>query len=132
MTAVVQIAVVDDEESMRTALRRFLGGHGFEVITFASGEEFLGWLSSHRPDCAVLDVHMPGLNGLEVQDRLAGAQVPVPCVVISSDDEADTRERALAAGAAAFVRKSAPKEELLSAIRTATKCGRSPPPYGCP
>jgi CheY-like chemotaxis protein len=73
----------------------------------------------HRPDCAVLDVHMPGLSGLQVQERIAGALNPVPCIVLTADDEPVTRERALAAGAADFVRKVAPGEDLLSAIESA-------------
>jgi FixJ family two-component response regulator len=118
----VQVAVVDDEESVRTALRRFLGGSGFDVVTFASGEEFLDWLSSNRPDCALLDVHMPGATGLEIQERVKQMGMPVPCILLTADGS--MRERALAAGAAAFVGKLADGRELLSAIASAVSSGR--------
>jgi FixJ family two-component response regulator len=119
MEARVRVAVVDDEESVRTALKRFLGGYGFDVVVFGSGEEFLGWLSSNRPTCAVLDVHMPGMTGLEIHERVKQMGVGVPCIVLTADGT--MRDAALAGGAAGFVGKLADGRELLVAIRAATR-----------
>ena len=98
------IAIVDDEEPIRKALSRLLrSGDGVE--TFPSGFEFLESLSTRRPDCIVLDLHMPLVNGFEVQARLAESGVTVPVVVITGHDSDETRQQALAGFPAAYLRK---------------------------
>ena len=113
------IAVVDDEESVRIALRRLLRSAGLDVETFPSGAEFLDSLKSHRPDCAVLDLHMPNVSGFAVQSRLAEAGIRLPVVVITGHDSEETRKRALAAGIVVYLRKPVDDEALLDAITTA-------------
>src|SRR5690349_20208860 len=113
------IAVVDDEEPVRKALRRLLRALGFEVELFCSGEEFLTSINTRQPDCAILDLHLPGLSGLEVQRELSRTNTRLPCILITGKDEPGTADRALAAGASAYLRKPVDQDELLSAISAA-------------
>jgi FixJ family two-component response regulator len=102
------IAIVDDDESVCRAVRRLVRSLSMDGETFSSGQQFLDLVDampSFRPDCLVLDVQMPGMNGLEVQDRLATSGNAVPVIFITAHDEVGVREKALAAGAVAFLRK---------------------------
>ena len=67
------LAVVDDDADVRVALMRLVSSAGFAVETFASGAEFLRSVEDHEPDCVVLDLHMPGMSGFDVQEALAAA-----------------------------------------------------------
>lgn len=113
------IAVVDDEESVRIALRRLLRSANLDVETFSSGAEFLDSLKSHQPDCIVLDLHMPQVNGFAVQARLAEKRLQVPVVIITGHDSSETRDRALAGGISAYLRKPVDDLTLLAAITDA-------------
>ena len=115
------IAVVDDEPSIRKALRRLLSASGHQVKTFASGQEFLEELAPWRPDCLVLDLHMPGLSGLEVQRELARVGDPLPIVIVTAFDEPESRAQCLAAGATAYLLKPFDDQALLDAIAIAIK-----------
>lgn len=117
------IAVVDDEESVRKALTRLLRSSGLDVVTFPSGVELLESLAVRRPDCVVLDLHMPVMNGFEVQARLAKPGVPV--VIMTGHDSTETRERAMSGRPIAYLRKPVNDETLLDAIELAL---RQPPP----
>jgi FixJ family two-component response regulator len=102
------IAIVDDDESVCHAIKRLARSLGMEADTFASGQEFIDFIEampSQRFDCVILDVQMPGLNGLDVQERLKRRGNRFPIIFITAHDEVNVRERALAAGAAAFLRK---------------------------
>jgi FixJ family two-component response regulator len=114
------VAVVDDDESVSRAITRLLRSAGFASDAFKTGDEFLDMFNSipsYRPACVVLDVQMPGSNGLEVQRQLAGSGIPV--IFITAHDETGVREQALAAGAAAYLRKPFNDEILIKAVRTA-------------
>jgi FixJ family two-component response regulator len=114
------VVVVDDDESVSRAIKRLLRSIGVEAETFARGDAFLEALSSapsYRPACVILDVQMPGLNGLEVQRQLAGHGVPV--IFITAYDEIGVRKQALAAGALAFLRKPFGDEIFLKTVREA-------------
>jgi FixJ family two-component response regulator len=113
------IAVVDDEECVCNALRWLLQSASLDVETFSSGLEFLQSLKTHQPDCVILDLHMPRINGFLIQARLAEASVRLPVVVLTGHDDAKTRELALAGGAFAFLHKPVDDQELLDAITTA-------------
>jgi FixJ family two-component response regulator len=113
------VAVVDDEEAVRIALRRLLRSAGLDVETFSSGAEFLESMKGHQPDCVVLDLHMPQLGGFAVQARLAEAGIRLPTVVITGHDTDEARARALAGGAAAYLRKPVDDQALLAAIEAA-------------
>ena len=113
------IAVVDDDESVCCAVDRLLHSLGMNTQTFASGSEFLAYIDampSFHPDCVVLDLHMPGLNGLDVQERLAREGNTVPLIFITAHDEVDARDRALKRGAVAFLRKPFSDEVLMKAL----------------
>jgi FixJ family two-component response regulator len=91
---------VDDEAPVRKALGRLLRTFGYEVETFSSGREFLDSLAERRPDCTIVDLHLPGLSGLEVQQHLARQRIDVPCIILTGKDEPEFCERALASGVA--------------------------------
>jgi FixJ family two-component response regulator len=116
------VAIVDDEEPIRKALTRLLRSAGVDVESFPSGHEFLESLPDHQPDCVVLDLHMPVVNGFEVQDRLVEFGVPV--VIITGHDSDETRGKALAGHPAAYLRKPVNDQVLLDAIQLAM--GRPP------
>jgi FixJ family two-component response regulator len=100
------VVVVDDDESVCRAIRRLLRSIGIAAETFSSGDAFLDVLSSipsYHPDCVILDVQMPGLNGLEVQQRMSGRGTPV--IFITAHDDIGVREQAIAGGAVAYLRK---------------------------
>jgi FixJ family two-component response regulator len=120
------IAVVDDEEPIRKALTRLLRSVGMDVVTFASGREFLDSLHRARPDCVVLDLHMPHVNGFDVQARLGESSTPVPVVIITGHDSVETRDRALAGQPAAYLRKPVNDQTLLDAIALALSQKRRP------
>jgi FixJ family two-component response regulator len=114
------IAVVDDEPPVLKALERLLRAAKFEVATFGSGAEFLSSLATRAPDCVVLDLQMPGMNGFEVQTRLAAEPtVRVPVVIITAHDSPLSQQRAMAGGAWAYLRKPVDAQPLLDAIRAA-------------
>ena len=117
-TAVSCVAVVDDEAPVRTALSRLLRLADFDVATFASGEEFLASLDTRRPDCVILDIHMPGLSGFDVQSRMRDAHIVVPVIFITASDEIDLGRRILEAGGKRLLRKPFSNDELLAAIGT--------------
>ena len=112
----LRVAVVDDDESVRRALKRLLRASNLEADIFASGQEFLNSLTAQRPDCLILDLHMPGMNGLEVQRVLARMSAHLPVVVITGHDEPQTRTQCLAAGAVAYLCKPLDDKTLLEAI----------------
>lgn len=118
------IAIVDDEESVRKALTRLLRSSGLDVVTFSSGVELLESLAVRRPDCVVLDLHMPVMDGFAVQSRLAKPGVPV--VIMTGHDSSETRERAMAGQPVAYLRKPVNDETLLDAIELALR--RNPEP----
>jgi FixJ family two-component response regulator len=113
-------AVVDDEESVGRAIKRLLRSVGIEAEVFTSGDAFLDTLSSvpsYQPDCVVLDIQMPGTNGLEVQRQLAGRGMPV--IIITAYDDAGVREQVLAAGAVGYLRKPFNGSVLIRTVQTA-------------
>ena len=110
------IAVLDDEPRMCTALSRLLKSHGFEVVTFGLGEELLAACATRLPDCLLLDLHMPGLSGFEVLERLAAQHLSLPVVVLTGHDQPGNAERVRALGGANYLLKPLNESELLTAI----------------
>jgi FixJ family two-component response regulator len=110
------IAVVDDEESVRKALQRLIRSAGFDVETFPSGAEFLTSMQHHEPACVILDLHMPGVNGFDVQDELNQARIHLPVVVLTGHDTPNARIRAMSQGAAAYLCKPVDESLLMRAI----------------
>ena len=115
------VAIVDDEEGIRKALSRLLRASGLEAESYANGQEFLDAAAEHRPDCVVLDLHMPGMSGLQVLRKLKAAGQRLSIVVITAHDEPETRERCIDAGACAYLRKPLEDRLLLNAISAAIR-----------
>jgi FixJ family two-component response regulator len=113
------IAVVDDDSSVRVALGRLLRLAGYTVQAYASGEELLAAVDRHTPDCAVLDVHLPGLSGFEIERLLRARSPRVTVVFITANDDVVLTKTALAAGGARLLRKPFSNDSLLEAVRAA-------------
>jgi FixJ family two-component response regulator len=123
------VAIVDDEEPVRKALQRLLVASGFEVESYASGKEFLA-AQHQRPDCVVLDLHMPGMSGLEVLEKLRATRRQLPTLIITAYDTAEARAQCLAAGASAYLRKPLEERVLLNSISASMAHARNPTPRG--
>ena len=118
------VSIVDDDELTRRSTRRLLRSVGMRAEAFASAEEFLLSGLMETTACLILDLRMPGMNGLQLQRRLAMASNRVPIVFVSAHASADEERQALQAGAVQFLQKPASKDVLLLAIRNAL----NPPP----
>ena len=112
-----RIAVVDDDASVRSALCRLLRASDFEAKAFETGAEFLTSYRSFRPHCAIIDLHMPGMSGLEAQQHLSLDGSPVSIIIITGHDAPHIRSECLAAGASAYLTKPVDEKILMSSIR---------------
>ena len=113
------IAVVDDEAALRQAIRSVLRSAGFSAECFASPAELLRSDSVKRAACLILDVHLPGMSGLELQQLMVAQGWRIPIVFITGQDDANgsLQAQALQAGAVAFLRKPFHEEDLLQALK---------------
>jgi FixJ family two-component response regulator len=117
-----RIVIVDGDESVCRAIKRLVRSLGMDAETFTSGQKFISVLEttpSFDVDCVVLDVQIPGLNGMEVNERLAGFNSQLPVIFITAYDESGAAERALASGAVAFLRKPFNDELFIETLRVA-------------
>lgn len=110
------ISIVDDDDSMRASLDNLLRSVGFRALAFSSAESFLEASPELDAACLILDVRMPGMSGLDLQQQLAAARAAVPIIFVTSHLDEEVRARALRAGAVAFLYKPFREEELLKAI----------------
>jgi DNA-binding NtrC family response regulator len=117
------VFVVDDDRSMRESLRDLLCSMGLTVQTFASAHQFLTSPRPDAPGCLVLDVQLPGLSGLELQQELARGQTPLPIIFITGHGDIPMTVRAMKAGAIDFLTKPFCDEDLLSAVAQALHHG---------
>jgi len=111
-----RVFVVDDDPSMRNALKNLLRSAGFEPVLFASAEEFLDASRSDLPSCLIVDIRLPGLSGLELQRELAIANVSIPIIFITAHADDAILARAMEAGAIACFTKPFCDGDLLNAI----------------
>lgn len=118
------VAVVDDEQSVRSALGRLIRTAGFAVETYSSGVEFMHSVQRQAPQCVVLDLRMPVVNGIDVLQAIQKLPARVPVVIITGDDSADSRERTLRMGAVAYLPKPVDDAMLLHAIESAVVSAR--------
>jgi FixJ family two-component response regulator len=119
MTAPPLVHVVDDDDSLRSALQRLLAAAGYRVRTYASSGEFLLDPPADAPGCLLLDLHMPGPSGLDLQEALARHGIGLPVIFISGHGDLATGVRAMKAGAVDFLGKPVEREPLLAAIARA-------------
>jgi FixJ family two-component response regulator len=113
------VSIVDDDISVRRSTLRLLNSSGMRAEAFASAEAFLKSRRAEETGCLLLDVRMPGMDGLELQRRLSETGVLIPIVFLSARASEDEERRALQVGAAFFLRKPVSKDVLLNAIRAA-------------
>ena len=111
------VAIIDDDASVRQSTRRLIRSFGYRAEAFGSGEEFLSSASAAESACLVLDVRMPGMDGLEVQRRLAERDVRIPIVFLTGQAIDDEERRARLGGALAFLRKPVGKATLLQVLQ---------------
>ncbi|MGI0525874.1 response regulator transcription factor [Rhizobium giardinii] len=113
------IHIVDDDRSFRTAVGRLLSASGYSISLYESGEELLARLPGSAPGCILLDLDMPGLSGLALQDKLAEMAPLLPIVFLTGHGDVKATVRAMKAGADDFLEKPATSEMLLDAISRA-------------
>jgi len=122
------VCVVDDEDSVARSMARLLRADGFRVHAFPDGSAFLDGMLQWRPDCVLLDVHMPGMSGLDVLRALSQRTEVPPVITCSGDDAPDLPARARALGSLAHLRKPLDEFALLRAIHAAIDASTGPEP----
>ena len=115
------ISVVDDDDAIRISLEDLIRSVGLRAQGFPSAEAFLRSNQLHETDCLILDVHIPGISGLELQHQLAATNSHLPIIFITAHENKDWRRQALHASAVAFLYKPFYEEALLNAIDAALK-----------
>jgi FixJ family two-component response regulator len=113
------IAIVDDDDSIRSALQGLLKAVGLPAQAFASGEEFLNSGQHRQTACLIADIRMPGMSGLELQAKLNAEHCRIPTIFITAHGDATLRMQALRAGAVEFLAKPFDDEALLESVREA-------------
>ncbi len=114
-----RISIVDDDASIREALKRLMRSIQLNVDAFASAEEFLASERLNDTSCLILDVNLPGMSGFELQNRLNAEQRGIPIIFITAHADEPSRQRALKSGAVDFLGKPVRRETLFKAIQTA-------------
>lgn len=117
------VFVVDDDRAVRDSLRLILGSSGMLVKGFENAEEFLSFYEDDRPGCLLLDVRMPGMSGLELQQRLSERGIALPIIFISGHADVPTSVSAMRAGAEDFLEKPFRREQLLGRVQEALARG---------
>ena len=112
------VAIVDDDQSVRDAVGSLFRSMGFRTEPFAGGQEFLGSPNRGAFQCLILDVQMPGMDGLELQQRLAAASYPIPIIFITAYNDENVRTRAMRGGALSFLTKPFSDDALLGAVKS--------------
>ena len=121
MPSVPLIVIVDDDDSLRNSLDNLIRSVGFRAQSFSSAEAFLNSNQVHTTACLILDVRLPGMNGLELQHQIVAANWQIPIIFITSHADGDAQARALEAGAVDYLYKPFREEQLLNAIAAALK-----------
>ena len=115
------IAIVDDDREAREALEMLVRSLGHNVSTFGSTLEFLKSVKLHDTSCLITDLHMPGLSGLDLQDRLIADGHRIPVIFLTGHPSENARARAMKAGAVGFLSKPIKQDHLLACLETALK-----------
>jgi FixJ family two-component response regulator len=118
------VFVIDDDDSVRRALRRLISSVGLQVEVFGSAHEFLQWPRPDVPSCMILDVRLPGMSGLDFQRRLAEAKIHIPIIFITGHGDIPMTVLAMKAGAIEFLTKPFRDQDLIDAIHQALEQDR--------
>ena len=113
------VTIVDDDESVRSAVQGLMKVAGFTALAFASAEEFLNSGEQQRTACLIADIRMPGMSGLELQSKLNAERFRIPIIFITAHGDERMRMQALRAGAVEFLTKPFDDEVLLDTVRAA-------------
>ena len=116
------VYVVEDDESIRRAISRLLRSVGYHALTFASAEDFLDSTAGAGEGCLILDILLPGMTGLDLQEKLALSGAKYSVIFMTAHDNPQWQEKAKKAGALAYLKKPFGDQSLLDAIRFA--CGQ--------
>ena len=116
-----RISIVDDNASVRAALKNLMRSVGFSVETFGSAEEFLVSAELHDTECLILDLYLPGMNGFELQQLLLNRRPKIPIIFITAHADELTRSRALKDGAVEMLAKPVRRDALFNAIQSAIR-----------
>jgi len=119
------VFVIDDDPSVRRAIRRLIGSVGLQVELFGSAREFLHSRRPDAPSCLVLDIRLPGISGLDFQCELAAANIHIPIIFITAHGDIPMTVRAMKAGAVEFLTKPFHDQDLLDAIHVALERDRA-------
>ncbi len=119
MSREATVFIVDDDEAVRDSLGWLMKTVGLATEVFASAREFLDRYDPRRPGCLVLDIRMPGMSGLELQEKLTEDAIPLPVVVITGHGDVPLAVRALKGGAVDFIEKPFNDQVLLDAVQRA-------------
>ena len=120
-----QIYILDDDQSVLRSLKLLMVSYGFEVETFSTAEEFFSDVRNKVPGCLILDIHMPGVNGWDTQQRLKKEGYNLPVIVITADKDDRFKEQALKAGAVGFLQKPFEDHYLLHMVNQVFNKGRT-------
>lgn len=113
------VFVVDDDDEVRDSLRWLIESVGLQVRSFSSAQSFLDSYTDSAPGCLVLDIRMPGMSGLDLQEELSGRGIELPVIVVTAYGDVQTAVRAMKAGAVDFVEKPIGEQGLLDQIQKA-------------
>ena len=113
------ISIVDDDESVRRTTKLLVESFGYRAAVFESAESFLKSDQLYDTSCLVVDVQMPGMNGLQLQSHLAAEGYSIPTIFITAYGDKESRRQAMEAGAVAFLDKPFSDQQLLKSIRSA-------------
>jgi len=113
------VAIIEDDESYRVAVRRLLKSAGFSARSFASAEDFLNSGEQRETGCLIADIRMPGMSGLDLQSKLNSDHCPIPTIFITAHGDEKMRLQAMRGGAVKFLAKPFDGEVLIEAVRVA-------------
>ena len=119
------ISIVEDDESVREAIKGLMRSLGYRVEAVASPQEFLSSRQVRRTSCLIADMQMPGMTGLELYQRLSASGKPIPTILITAYPDDGVRERALSAGVVGYLSKPFEEDDLIACIRSALTHDRS-------
>jgi FixJ family two-component response regulator len=118
------VFIVDDDHAVRDALTLMIQQHGMTVEAFDSAEAFLAYCQPEHSGCAIIDMRMPGMDGLQLQQRLAQRDILLPVIFLTGHGDIPMSVKAIKAGAVDFLTKPVTREQLLASVQSALQLGQ--------